>query len=435
MTSDQLSILVIGGGLGDDDKARRVLGRQFALVEWASDMAEAAELLPRCHFDCVLVEAHSARDAALVAVTGLRREAGPAQMILVAGAWHRDLPAAARQAGADDFLALPLDPVALGRALRGRSVVAPAAATVGVMSGELVGDSAPIRAVRKLVARVAPTPATVLLEGETGTGKELVARLLHKVSQRRGPFVPVNCGAIAPELMESELFGHAKGAFTGAHQLREGLFLAANGGTLFLDEIAAMRRDLQVKLLRALEEGAVRPVGSDRETTVDVRIVASVQPGLAERIADGRFREDLFYRLNVAHIVLPPLRERPDDIGLLASHFMQHAAAEFGMPPVGLGQRELAWLKGRPWAGNVRELRNVIERAVLMGEIPGMADAPVAAAAEHDGGYPLDWTLEQVKRAHMLRVLEAHGGNKSAAARQLGLSRKTLERKLGAAEG
>jgi transcriptional regulator with PAS, ATPase and Fis domain len=242
----------------------------------------------------------------------------------------------------------------------------------------------------------------------------------------------VNCGAIAPELMESELFGHSKGAFTGAHQLREGLFLAANGGTLFLDEISAMRRDLQVKLLRVLEEGAIRPVGTDREVPVDARIVASVQPGLAERVADGRFREDLFYRLNVAHIVLPPLRERPDDVEVLARHFMELAAAEFGMPPVQIEEAETRWLCSRPWPGNVRELRNLVERAVLMGELPGMG--PIAAVHEPTpgGAYPLDWTLEEVKQEHMRRVLHAHDGNKSAAARKLGVSRKTLERKLGA---
>jgi DNA-binding NtrC family response regulator len=302
---------------------------------------------------------------------------------------------------------------------------------------EIVGSSASMRAVRSLVERIAPTSATVLVEGETGTGKELVARLLHQRSGRPGPFVPVNCGAIAPELMESELFGHAKGAFTGAHQSREGLFLAADGGTLFLDEIASMRPDLQVKLLRTLEEGAIRPVGTDREVPVEARIVASVQPGLAERVADGSFREDLYYRLNVAHIVLPPLRDRPDDIASLAAHFMALAAAQFGMPAVMLGDAELEWLRSRPWHGNVRELRNVVERAVLLGGIPGLEPAAVAgrSAAEYeDGGYPLDWTLEQVKEAHMRRVVQAHAGNKSAAARQLGVSRKTLERKFGVAE-
>jgi DNA-binding NtrC family response regulator len=441
LSQEQISLLLAGASMLADERLRRTLARQYALVEWADSTDAAEQLLPRCHFDCIVVQADSPTDPALEWVARLREKTMPDQLILVAGAANAELSAAARRAGASDCLSWPPDPGALRRALNGRlraGSIAAVSVSAGVtgrslpaLRAELVGDSAPMRAVRSLVARIAPTSATVLLEGETGTGKELAARLLHQLSGRRGPFVPVNCGAIAPELMESELFGHSKGAFTGAHQLREGLFQAAHGGTLFLDEISAMRHDLQVKLLRALEEGAIRPVGTDREVPVDARIVASVQPGLADLVADGRFREDLFYRLNVAYIVLPPLRERSDDIQALAAHFMERAAAEFGMPPVPLGAPELRWLCSRPWPGNVRELRNLVERAVLMGELPGMTLITAVAEPLPGGSYPLDWTLEQVKQAHMRRVLEAHGGNKSAAARQLGVSRKTLERKLG----
>ncbi|MBS1200899.1 MAG: Fis family transcriptional regulator [Proteobacteria bacterium] len=436
MSIEQLSVMVAGTRTRADERVKRALSRQFALVEWPETPTAAEQLLPRCHFDCVVVEAASAQDPVLAWVDRLRREASPGQLIFVAGPPVADLAAAARLAGAHGCMSLPLDAAALREALNGRVPSAPLAAGRAGRAGaatmvELVGDSMAIRAVRSLVARIAPTPATVLVEGETGTGKELVARLLHQQSGRRGPFVPVNCGAIAPELMESELFGHAKGAFTGAHQLREGLFLAAHGGTLFLDEIGAMRHDLQVKLLRALEEGAIRPVGTDREVPVNARIIASVQPGLALRVADGQFREDLYYRLNVAHVVLPPLRQRPDDVIALAQHFMARAAAEFGMPAVALGPAEAAWLRSRPWPGNVRELRNLVERAVLAGELPGMAPPPAIAEPDAGDAYPLDWTLEQVKEAHMRRVLDAHRGNKSAAARRLGVSRKTLERKLG----
>jgi DNA-binding NtrC family response regulator len=297
---------------------------------------------------------------------------------------------------------------------------------------QLVGDSAPIRRVRSMVERVAPTPATVLIEGQTGTGKELIARLVHERSGRRGPFIPVNCGAIPPELMETELFGHAKGAFTGAHQQREGLFVAARGGTLFLDEISEMRSDLQVKLLRALEESRIRPVGADREVPIDVRIVASAQPGLREQVQQRRFREDLYYRLNVVHILLPNLRERPDDVPVLLQHFMDRVADEFGMPPVVLDGAQLAALRAKDWPGNVRELRNYVERMVLMGGPPD--DEPTAAAGAFElesAGYPADWTLEQVKQAHIVRVLAQNQGNRSATARQLGVSRKTLERRLG----
>ena len=435
MSTEQLSLLVSGTRSRSDPRVRRALGRHFALVEWPDGPAAADQLLPRCHFDCVIVEAESAQDPVFAWVDRLRREASPGQVILVAGPGGGDLAAAARRAGAHGCVPLPLETASVRGALNDRLRHRPVpsarpgrgSATLPI---ELVGDSTPVRAVRSLVARIAPTPATVLVEGETGTGKELVARLLHQQSGRRGPFVPVNCGAIAPELMESELFGHAKGAFTGAHQLRQGLFLAANGGTLFLDEIAAMRQDLQVKLLRALEEGAIRPVGADREMQVDARIVASVQPGLDERVAQGQFREDLYYRLNVAHVRLPALRERPEDIPTLAAHFMEAAAAQFGLPPLGLGEDEVTLLRGRAWPGNVRELRNVVERAVLLGQWPscGPDDAGETGSGE---GYPLDWTMEQVKTAHMLRVLEDSGGNKSAAARRLGVSRKTVERKFG----
>ena len=283
-----------------------------------------------------------------------------------------------------------------------------------------------------MVERVAPTPATVLIEGQTGTGKELIARLVHERSARRGPFIPVNCGAIPPELMETELFGHAKGAFTGAHQQREGLFVAARGGTLFLDEISEMRSDLQVKLLRALEESRIRPVGADREVPIDVRIVASAQPGLREQVQQRRFREDLYYRLNVVHILLPNLRERPDDIPVLLQHFMDRVADEFGMTPVALDAAQLAALRAKDWPGNVRELRNYVERLVLMGGPPDDEPAAVAGAVEPETtGYPADWTLEQVKQAHIVRVLAQNQGNRSATARQLGVSRKTLERRLG----
>ncbi len=444
MGTDQLSLLVTGSITCRDERVRRALTRQFALVEWADAPRDAERLLPRCHFDCIVVEAASADDPVLGWVGTLRDGAMPGQLILVAGTADPQLDAAARRAGAHGSLPLPIDTGALKHALSGklRPASSPSRSRIRRSAEqppvEIVGASAAIRAVRALVDRIAPTSATVLVEGETGTGKELVARLLHQRSGRPGPFVPVNCGAIAPELMESELFGHARGAFTGAHQAREGLFLAADGGTLFLDEVAAMRSDLQVKLLRVLEEGAIRPVGTDREVPVEARIVASVQPGLGQRVADGLFREDLYYRLNVAHIVLPPLRQRPDDIASLAAHFMALAASQFGMPAVMLADAELEWLRSRPWQGNVRELRNVIERAVLLGGIPGMDTAervaePVARDREEEG-YPLDWTLEQVKEAHMRRVVESHEGNKSAAARQLGVSRKTLERKFGSAD-
>jgi len=434
-----LSLLVIGRRSGADDALRRSLRHGVAVVEFVESVHEAERLLPRCHFDCIVVEVESATDPGLTWVTALRREGGT-PCVCVSAREDPAIVAAGLRAGATAVLPRPLDVESLRRAIEPRpSAVsgrpaAPSARAVAPVSLRvlLVGDSAPIRRVRDMVERVAPTPATVLIEGQTGTGKELIARLLHESSGRRGPFVPVNCGAIPPELMETELFGHAKGAFTGAHQQRDGLFVAARGGTLFLDEISEMRSDLQVKLLRALEESRIRPVGADREVPIDVRIVASAQPGLREQVLARQFREDLYYRLNVVHILLPSLRERPEDIPLLVHHFMQRVADEFAMPPVPLDDAQLARLSARDWRGNVRELRNFVERTVLMGAPPDDESAATEPAPEPEAGaYPCDWTLEQVKQAHIVRVLAQNGGNRSAAARQLGVSRKTLERRLG----
>jgi DNA-binding NtrC family response regulator len=438
-----LSVLVVGRTTSADESLRRWLRRNVAVAEYAETVGNAERLLPRCHFDCVVVEIDSAADPALAWIEGLRRT-DTVPCICVAAPDDPSLASASLRAGAAAVLPRPLDAKALQHMLAtqlcvpGRTPAPTARAGPGAASlrVQLVGDSSPIGRVRAMVERVAPTPATVLIEGQTGTGKELIARLLHERSGRRGPFVPVNCGAIPPELMETELFGHAKGAFTGAHQQRDGLFVAARGGTLFLDEISEMRSDLQVKLLRALEESRIRPVGADREVAIDVRIVASAQPGLREQVQERRFREDLYYRLNVVHILLPNLRERPDDIPVLLEHFMKRVADEFGLPPVAFDAAQLAGLCAKDWPGNVRELRNFVERAVLMGGPP--EDEPAAMAgtiAPETGAYPAEWTLEQVKQAHILRVLAQNKGNRSATARQLDVSRKTLERRLGPSAG
>jgi DNA-binding NtrC family response regulator len=433
------SLLVVGRATCGDESLRRTLRRGLAVAEFVETVNDADRLLPRCHFDCVVVEVDSAADPVLAWVEGLQA-AGAVPCICVAAHDDPSLASASLRAGAAVVLPRPLDAKSLQRFLATQGRVAARTPTPAARAGggpgmlrvQLVGDSAPIRRVRSMVERVAPTPATVLIEGQTGTGKELIARLVHERSGRRGPFIPVNCGAIPPELMETELFGHAKGAFTGAHQQREGLFVAARGGTLFLDEISEMRSDLQVKLLRALEESRIRPVGADREVPIDVRIVASAQPGLREQVQQRRFREDLYYRLNVVHILLPNLRERPDDIPVLLQHFMDRVADEFGMAPIAFDGAQLAALRSKDWPGNVRELRNYVERMVLMGGPPDDEPAAAPGAAEREAaGYPADWTLEQVKQAHIVRVLAQNQGNRSATARQLGVSRKTLERRLG----
>jgi two-component system NtrC family response regulator len=437
----RLAVLVVIGAVGERDRIANGLRRHCGLVETARKIPEAEAIFARCRFDCVVIEGAAATADAGRWIVGLRSRAIP----IIGVADQVDVHAAigAMRVGMSDLIQRPLKTAALMASIK-RLCTRPDRTSLSTAGGRddgplpaddgLIGECEAMSELRLTIARVAPLPATILIEGETGTGKELAARMLHRESHRSGPFVPVNCGAIAPDLLESELFGHTKGAFTSAQDVREGLFVSAEGGTLFLDEISEMQLALQVKLLRALEEGAVRPVGSDRETSINVRIVASTQRDLAEMVAEGRFREDLFYRLNVMRLDLPRLADRPEDIRILAQHFMDKAAMELGLPALMLQESDFRRLEIHSWPGNVRELRNYVERSLMMG---GFVDAtggkdPEARNGSTARGYPLEWSLEQVKESHMRQVLASLKGNKSAAARTLGISRKTLERNLGA---
>jgi DNA-binding NtrC family response regulator len=434
------SVLLVGGDPAYRSRLRSGLGKHVALVDSAEGGGKATKLLERCRFEFLVVNADLPDLPALEWIAGLLAKDAAAKVLLSTERLDSALVIEAMRRGVADVLEQPLDTegllVALRRHAAPREAVPgvtrlPDAANRASRERELIGDSPQMRDVRDLIRRIAPLPGTVLVEGETGTGKELVARWLHASSSRRGEFVAVNCGAIAPELLESELFGHTKGAFTSAHQGREGLFVAARGGTLYLDEISEMPFSLQVKLLRVLEEGMLRPVGSDHEVPVDVRIVASTQHDLARLVRERRFREDLYFRLNVAQVNLPPLRDRLDDVPLLVRHFMDVLSVSLGVEPLALDAHAIGRLKEHPWPGNVRELKNLVERSLMLGEL---ALAQLVPAPRHDSQpvaeYPLDWTLEEVKEHHMARVLRAMGGNKSAAARRLGVSRKTLERRL-----
>jgi DNA-binding NtrC family response regulator len=294
----------------------------------------------------------------------------------------------------------------------------------------LVGSSSSIRRVEQLLERVAPTDATVLVRGESGTGKELVARALHYNSPRRErPLVTINCAALQETLLESELFGHEKGAFTGAMQAKPGLVEVAEGGTLFIDEIAEMAPRLQAKLLRVLEDGHYRRVGGTHESNADVRVVAATNRPLEEETKAGHFREDLYYRLNVVTIELPPLRDRPEDIPELVEHFL--ATRQIGPVPFRVHPEALTALRRHHWPGNVRELANVVERAQILAEehLINLDDLPENLARPSpgaSGGDPRH--LEEVERRHVLEVLQQEKGNKVHAARVLGISRRSLYR-------
>lgn len=296
----------------------------------------------------------------------------------------------------------------------------------------LIGRSPAMQEIYRVLARLMGTDLTVMITGESGTGKELVARALHQLSGRMGAFVPLNCASIAPELLESELFGHVQGAFTGARKGRDGLFRVAHQGTLFLDEIGEMPLAMQSSLLRALEQKAIRPVGAERELSVDVRIVAATNRNLKAEVEAGRFREDLFYRLNVVALPVAPLRDRVDDIPALVHHFTRQLTAEMGMGSLSWTHEDVVAMQAYPWPGNVRELRNLIERCLLLGKPPADYWQSAQSSEQSKGGegYPLEWALSEVEKAHILQVVERFEGNKSAASRVLGVARKTLERKF-----
>ena len=300
----------------------------------------------------------------------------------------------------------------------------------------LIAQSRSMHTVLDLVERVAPTDATVLIQGESGTGKEVIAKALHHASARaERPFVAVNCGAVPETLLESELFGYMRGAFTGATVSKLGLFEEADRGTLFLDEIAEMPAALQVKLLRVLQSGEVRRLGATQASTIDVRVIAATNGDLATLISEGSFREDLFYRLNVIQVVLPPLRDRREDIPALAEHFLARSAGKLGRT-LRLSPAALERLLRYPWPGNVRELENAIERAAILAQSETLApdDLPPHVAAALPLGpsptLPKQTTLADAERAHILQTLERFGRNHSSAAEALGIGRTTLWRKL-----
>ena len=353
------------------------------------------------------------------------------------------------RAGAYDFVTKPFDAddlaLTIERALRNRELREEVRRLRGAVDAqrpfaEMIGESNTMKKMYDIISRVAETDVTVLVTGESGTGKELVARALHARSTRsEGPFVAINCAAMPESLLESELFGHVKGAFTDARTSRPGLFLKASGGTLFLDEVGEMPLGMQAKLLRALQERVVRPVGGDSEVPFDTRIVAATNRDLEEEVEQRRFREDLFYRINVVHVQVPPLRQRENDVLLLAQSFVQRCQASGRGRVVGLKSAAAERLAAYPWPGNVRELQNCIERAVALAQFDhiGVDDLPERIGHFKPSRILLDscdpatiLPMDEVERRYVAQVLDALGGNKASAARLLGMDRRTLYRKL-----
>ncbi len=432
------------------------LSTSGAQVTIARSAKEAEGKLAAAEFDAVVTDLRMPSGNADGKASGLSlcahvNERWPDLPVLVhTGFGDMDAAIAAMRAGAFDFLSKPVNleilRASVARAVERRRLrreVSRLASELSRVRGpsELLGESAAMERVRELVDRVAKNDATVLVTGESGTGKEIVARAIHRASDRaKGPFVAINCAALPEALLESELFGHERGAFTDAHTARRGMLVEADGGVLFLDEIAELPVTLQVKLLRAIQERRVRPLGGSREIPFDVRIIAATNQSLENLVESGRFREDLFFRLNVIEVELPPLRARERDVLLLAQHFLVRAADKTGKPTRAFGPAVADRLLAYAWPGNVRELENAMERAVALSvhDVVTIDDLPPRLrSAEPPPGLPVDngeatelVSLDEMEKRYIARVLEATGGSRTRAAKILGVDRTTLWRKL-----
>ena len=403
-------------------------------------VAEAVRALDATPVDLVITDLRMPRGSGMDLLRHVRENLRDTEVIVVTG--YASVPGAveAMATGAHEYLGKPFtDEELLGAVRRAFAKVrlrrpgGPEAGQSAPSAWGILGESKAMRVVYGSVEKAARSGATILVCGESGTGKELVARAIHYRSARRtAPFVPVNCGGIPDALLESEFFGHCKGAFTGAHEARTGFFQAADGGTIFLDEIAELTPSMQAALLRVLQDKVVFKVGSREPRKVDARVIAATNRRLEDLVQRGEFRQDLFYRINVVPIELPPLRERGDDIPLLLHHFTKRAAAELGKPPPAFSDRALKALRGYPWPGNVRELENMVQRIMLMAEVDiiDTPDLPTLMRFSARRGAEANRTLAEVEADHIRSVLASVDGNKSRASAILGIDRKTLREKL-----
>lgn len=434
------SILIVDDERGMRNFLVKTLVPRCHFVMEAGSAEEGSELLVGHHVDLIILDISLPGKSGVAWLKELRDQGFSGEVILITAFADLDTAIEALRAGASDFILKPFRVPQILNAVKHcyersrlarENYILRRSLPAGVAQrGGLVGRSPAMAQLTQSLRRVAAVNSTVLLQGESGTGKELVARALHELSARaQGPFVPVNCASMSPELIESELFGHAKGAFTGASKARDGLFYYAQGGTLFLDEVAELPLALQATLLRALEDLKIRPVGSQQLLPVNVRIVAATNRSLAGEVAAGRFRKDLYYRLQVVELTLPPLREHKEDIPDLVAHFMAQLAPSLGVEPLAITGGEMAYLTQYDWPGNVRELRNLIERSLILGalNVSALYAQPALAAGEAREGATDLHTLE---KQHIISVLDSVQGDKTRAAQLLGISRRTLERRV-----
>ena len=406
-------------------------------TEAVTSTSEALTLLANENYPIVVTDIYLDERTGLDVLRAARDYNPGCAVIIITGQGTIETVMEATQGGAFDYLAKPFDISELLRAIRQAESFLSQQGHVPdpfpeAPPTEMVGSSAQMVEVYKTISRAAPTDAPVLVEGESGTGKELVARLIHRNSLRRqGPFVPVDCGSIAPTIMESELFGSLRGAFTGADRDRKGLIESAKGGTVLLDEIAEVDTGFQLKLLLFLQEKEIRPLGSSVSRRVDVRVVAATNRNLQALVEEGKFRQDLWFRLNVVHVHLPPLRERRSDIGLLANHFLELFNGRYERN-VRLADGGLKALEEHAWPGNVRQLQHVLERLLILSPVEMLEGDAVADALNslEPRSNPVQ-SLVDAEEEQIRKVLAATGGNKTRAAQILNIERKTLYRKLG----